>query len=145
MEKTLINRFCDKILRLSARWDEDVRRTLPILAPDLSPATVRTLQAVAGRPGGDLTDLAANLKITIGSACPLVQHLVELGLIDRKIPPANRRETNLYLTAQGKKVVTSLETARQKYWKKVLAPLSEADVESLVGHLETLTVSKNDS
>jgi DNA-binding MarR family transcriptional regulator len=68
----------------------------------LPPRTLyRLLGLVAQHPGTNLTDLAGRLGMTKTNASPLVEKLVQEGLLVRTPDPEDRRIQLLSLTAQG--------------------------------------------
>ena len=58
---------------------------------------------------------------------PLVESLVERGLIDREVDPADRRRRVLDLTGTGRGIVRELASVGTEIERDILRPLSPAD------------------
>ncbi len=141
MDKHGHDRFMEALERLACRAQADCRRSLPAR---LTPQTLQALNAVGGRDGANLNELAAEMRITSPSACVLVRRLIKLGYVDKKIPPHNHRVVTLHLTAPGRKILQQDQTFRRKLAEKILAPLSKQKQKELVDSLDKITVPHPD-
>jgi DNA-binding MarR family transcriptional regulator len=95
------------VLPLGTRW---VRAAVRRQNPTWSVPQLVTLGYLRDHPGASLSELAVQLGIGLPSASTLVSRLVELGHVDRREDPAERRRTVLTLTRRGK---AQLEAATQ--------------------------------
>jgi DNA-binding MarR family transcriptional regulator len=68
---------------------------------DLTPAQAGLLRLVARQPGQSQQVLAQQLRTPPSRLVPLVDHLEERGLMERRRNPDDRRHHALYLTAKG--------------------------------------------
>ena len=96
-----------EVVPLGTRW---VRSSVRRQNPSWSVPQLVTLGYLRDHPGASLSEVAAQLGIGLPSASTLVTRLVELGHVDRREDPAERRRTLLTLTRRGK---TQLEAALQ--------------------------------
>ncbi|RLV49575.1 MarR family transcriptional regulator [Nocardioides mangrovicus] len=78
-----------------------------------------------------LVDLAAALDVVPSTAARMVDRLEEAGLVDRSIPPENRRETRLALTPAGKRIVTKISNRRRRDLTAVVERLTEEQTAEL--------------
>lgn len=62
----------------------------------------------------NLSGLAAALDVAPSTAMRMVDRLVVAGLVDRTVPPDNRRETHLELTTAGRQVVRAVTARRRR-------------------------------
>jgi DNA-binding MarR family transcriptional regulator len=74
----------------------------------------------------NLTVLARHLDVAPSTALRMVDRLVAGELVDRVVPPENRRETLLSLTAAGKRTVRTVTARRKRDLGRILARLSPA-------------------
>jgi DNA-binding MarR family transcriptional regulator len=70
---------------------------------DLTPPQTGLLRLVAQQPGQSQQALAQQLRTPPSRLVPLVDHLEERGLIERRRNPEDRRNYALYLTSEGGK------------------------------------------
>jgi DNA-binding MarR family transcriptional regulator len=96
-----------EVVPLGTRW---VRASIRRHNPSWSVPQLVTLGYLRDHPGASLSELAAQLGIGLPSASTLVTRLVDLGHVDRREDPAERRRTVLTLTRRGK---AQLEAAIQ--------------------------------
>jgi DNA-binding MarR family transcriptional regulator len=73
----------------------------------------RMLVVLASRGATKLVDLAELLQVAPSTAMRMVDRLIAAGLADRQPNPANRRETMLQLTEEGRRTV-EIATARRR-------------------------------
>lgn len=73
----------------------------------------RMLVVLASRGATKLVDLAELLGVAPSTAMRMVDRLIATGLADRQANPANRRETMLQLTEEGRRTVEHA-TARRR-------------------------------
>jgi DNA-binding MarR family transcriptional regulator len=75
--------------------------------------------------------LTARLGLDQSHASRLIEELVTMGLIDRRIDGADRRARLLDLTAPGRKLVKRLTPKSRAANERILTPLSPAEREVL--------------
>jgi DNA-binding MarR family transcriptional regulator len=62
----------------------------------------------------NLSGLAAALDVAPSTAMRMVDRLIAAGLVERTVPPDNRRETHLELTASGRRTVNTVTARRRR-------------------------------
>lgn len=105
---------------------------------ELSLPQFRALRFVARRPQASLTDLAAHLGTTRPAASKLADRLVELGLLDRSVALADRRQVALALTGRGQGALRGAREAVQARMAERLGGLAAWELEHCAQSLATL-------
>ncbi|MEU3511633.1 MarR family transcriptional regulator [Streptomyces longwoodensis] len=80
--------------------------------PRLPARQLLALRTVRRRPGINLTALAGQLGIGPPNASRLCDRLEAAGLLERTVPPGNRREVRLAVTAYGQRVLADVTERR---------------------------------
>jgi DNA-binding MarR family transcriptional regulator len=68
---------------------------------DVKPGEFTVLRVISGNPGVRQGSLARVLNIKPAHMTKLVHRMVQSGLIERSVPPEDRRAVELHLTAKG--------------------------------------------
>ena len=141
--------------------DESSARTanlLGALALEVISAQERAIHAVLGQggaaagalvttaqyPGRTVEQLREPLGISQPGAARLVERLARSGWMERS-GPGGRRGLELRLTAEGEGAFDRLLLARRAALEELLAPLSEAERETLDGVLERLLGARTET
>ncbi|WP_345352587.1 MarR family winged helix-turn-helix transcriptional regulator [Rhodococcus olei] len=115
------------------------RRWFTALEPwGLSPHEYRALRAIHGGDSPRLGDVAKALRIAPRSATEVVDRLEKGGLIERIPDASDRRAMCVRLTAQGGRVITELDAARDADAAEFFADLPAGDRAALRRILEAL-------
>jgi DNA-binding MarR family transcriptional regulator len=80
----------------------------------------------------NLTGLAGALDVAPSTALRMVDRLIDAGLVERQVPPENRRETRLSLTPAGQVVVDDVTARRRRDLEAIVATIPEAELDRLV-------------
>ncbi len=104
-------------------------------ATGLPPAQLRTLRELADRPAASLADLAERTHTDPSSASVVVQRLVERGLVVRADAQADRRRTELRLTAAGRALASRAPGDAVARVAGALSPLGERQAAALSRNL----------
>jgi DNA-binding MarR family transcriptional regulator len=113
-------RVADAVESLVTCWLAAAEET----TPRLPARQLLALRTVRHRPRLNLTALADHLGVGLPTASRLCDRLEAAGLLERTVQPRNRREVQLALTAEG---------------RRVLAEVTERRVHRLADVLETMT------
>lgn len=105
---------------------------------DLTVAQFRTLVFLSRSPGVSLSSLAEFLALSLPATSRLVEGLVRRNLVDRRIPPGNRRLVALSVNAHGRKIICAARQATEKRLAEVLAPLRDDQRRAIQQALRTL-------
>jgi MarR family transcriptional regulator, temperature-dependent positive regulator of motility len=111
---------------------------------ELTPLEFAVLAAVGDQPGIDQRGLARRLGIDPVTTGQLVEHMEQLGLIRRRIDPADRRARQLHATPAGTKLRTRLRPAIAKAHDRIMASLSAEEQAAFLALL-TRIVESNES
>ena len=84
----------------------------------------------------NLSALARSLDVAASTALRMVDRLVDARLVERSVPPENRRETRLSLTAEGVDVVERVTARRRRDLQLVVAQLPEEQLHPLTQAME---------
>ena len=79
--------------------------------------------------------LAAQLLVTKGNVCGLLNRLTENGFVERREHPGDKRSNTLYLTATGKSVFEETLPLHDQSVKTVMKALSDKEQISLTDYL----------
>lgn len=93
---TGLERLADIVIRM---------HTDELLSVDITMQQAKALHVIATDPGIGVSGLAARLRVGPPTASGSLERLVEMGLVDRRQDPLDRRHVVLSLTAEGRAVV----------------------------------------
>lgn len=109
------------------------------LAPwGVSPSQLRALDVLLRHGPVRAGELAEHLRIAPRSATEVVDALAERGLVERRPDPADRRATQVVVTAPGTELGQAVRSARAAEADRVFATLDEADRAELLRLLRRL-------
>ncbi len=133
----------EKIERIAGIYPSIIRvmgriRSMLQEGMDLSYNQFKMLLAINDKGGCSLNTLAGDLNIAMSSASEMVEKLVNLGLIDRRVDSESRRRVIICPTDKGKKLIGELGDGIVENYRVLLSRLSGKDQERLVAALETL-------
>ncbi|KUN41680.1 MarR family transcriptional regulator [Streptomyces longwoodensis] len=92
--------------------------------PRLPARQLLALRTVRRRPETNLTALAGQLGIGLPNASRLCDRLEAAGLLERTVPPGNRREVRLAVTAYGQRVLADVTERRVRGLVTVVAQMT---------------------
>jgi len=90
-------------------------------------------------PGAIQRDLARATRTSAASVSGLLQGLERRGLVERRTVPGDERSKRLYLTAAGTELTAGFETAMATVDETILAPLDQAERDTLHALLVKIT------
>jgi DNA-binding MarR family transcriptional regulator len=94
--------------------------------------TTRAQWSVLGRlrreEGITQADLAGRLELQPISLVRLIDRLVDQGLVERRIDPADRRAWRLFLTVEGHRMVSDLDPVGHAIREEILEGLADDDM-----------------
>lgn len=74
-----------------------------------------------------LTELAQYQSVRLPTMSKSVALLVERGWLERTTLPENRRQANVSLTSEGRRMFAAMKRDAEKHVARMLAPLAEAE------------------
>lgn len=122
-----------RILRATELYERSLAQ-----AAGLTPAKLRVLQILSGRPGGLATPkaLATQMGVAQGTVTALVDKLVSLGMVTRTRSEADRRQMNLVITETGRAAVKDAPDALQQRFVRAFERMADWEQAQLVSSLE---------
>lgn len=92
----------------------------------LAPAQVGIL-ARLGEHTCTLSDLAQHQAVRLPTISRSVSMLVDRGLVERRIPEHNRRQTLVGLTPEGRNALAAIKREAERHTASILADFSDAE------------------
>ena len=92
-----------------------------------------------GLDGGNMSSIAAKLKVTVGSLTTSMNGLVNKGYTERKRGEKDRRVVNIYLTEKGRKAYHHHAEYHEQMTDAVMRQLNEEEIGVLVKTLNGLS------
>lgn len=112
---------------------------LRTLADDeITPARFTALSIIGANPGVRQVDIARALDIARPAALKLVNHLVDLGLVETHPIPSDKRIGALALSAKGQARLGAFERGVREHEARICAPLSATERDTLTQLLRKL-------
>jgi DNA-binding MarR family transcriptional regulator len=143
MRKDILEKAATGLLSVSPLIFRGVRRkllkaALDSINVDISPLHFDIMRLVKEESTLRITDIVERLQVARAQMTHLIDKLVELGMVERQADNADRRVTNIVLTAKGN---TFLEEHGGNIWKatkELLSGLSDEELNDLSSSLERL-------
>ncbi|TMR21286.1 MarR family transcriptional regulator [Nonomuraea turkmeniaca] len=110
----------------------------------LSPARVRLLTTLHGRPGSRMRDLADVLGVSGRAITPLVDALEADGLVTRGPDPGDRRAFRLTLTEEGLGAIDEIGRLQHRISEEIFAGMGETDRRDLARLLRSFLATTQD-
>lgn len=90
----------------------------------LTRAQVDALEALVRQPSWRMQEIARALEVDPSTATRTIEPLVRLGLVERGVDPADRRNAVLQVTELGRRECRQIEAARRALMRDVLGRLA---------------------
>src|SRR6059058_843025 len=97
----------------------------------LRPQHFGVLQVIAAQPGTAQNELVARSMIDPSTMVKLIDELESRGLAERRVDPHDRRRRAVHLTEQGQEALERARTAANRTVDELLAPLDQAERDTL--------------
>jgi DNA-binding MarR family transcriptional regulator len=94
--------------------------------------------AMGTSSGATMNEIARMQQCALSSASALVDRMIRLGFAERRSDPEDRRVIRIVPTGLGEQMLDRFDEARQAVALEALAPLSDADLETLVHLMSTI-------
>ena len=122
-----------RILRATEQYERDLAA-----ATGLSPAQLRVLQILAGKPDTSATPsvLAQQMGVSQATVTSVVDKLVAKGVVRRVPSETDRRQTNVLLTVTGRTALDEAPDGLQQRYVREFVQLSDWEQAQLVASLE---------
>ncbi|HEX7354759.1 MAG TPA: MarR family transcriptional regulator [Mycobacteriales bacterium] len=129
----------DVLLSASRALVAIAARSLGPIEDQVTLAQYRALVVIAARGPLRPADLAAELDVTPSTATRLCDRLSRKKLINRSHRESDRREVELTLAAEGRKLVNDVTARRRRDLRRVLARISPEQQGQLVESMRLFT------
>jgi MarR family transcriptional regulator, organic hydroperoxide resistance regulator len=109
----------------------------------LTVVQLKALYRLSFSPDIGLSELAEKLRLTNSTVSGVIDRLVHSGLVERVIPPENRRAVSIHLTEKGKKLLKDVMNEDAILMKKLnnVLEMPEDELQHLL-KLHQLVLSK---
>ncbi len=132
MTETLGFLIADISRQMRKHFDERARKR------GATGAQWRTLKILERREGINQGQLAEVLEVEPITACRMIDRLEELGLVERRRDPDDRRAWRIFLTEKASPVLEDLHVISQGMIEELLQGLSAAQRDELIRALNTI-------
>ena len=112
------------------------REIYTVGAIELTPVQVDILETVIVRPAMRMNEIAAALNVDTSTASRTLAPLVDLGLIERRNDPMDRRLIMIEPTASGRDHAERIALGRRELMRSVFHRMDPGKIRLLVGLLE---------
>ncbi|OIK09418.1 hypothetical protein BIV60_23950 [Bacillus sp. MUM 116] len=104
---------------------------------------LKALYRISSNPNISLGELAEKLRLTNSTVSGVIDRLVNSQLVERVVPPENRRAVSIHLTQVGKELVDRVYSPESLLYKKLngVMSLPKDEIEHLL-RLHKLVLSK---
>ncbi|MFJ2779338.1 MarR family winged helix-turn-helix transcriptional regulator [Kitasatospora sp. NPDC087315] len=104
----------------------------------LTPPDIGLLRMIAGKPGRSQRSLATDLGVVPSRVVALIDNLDRKGLVERRRSTEDRRNHELYLSDEGRRVLGGVGKVAAEHEDALLAALDEGDRARLARLLDTI-------
>ncbi|MGG1400725.1 MarR family transcriptional regulator [Bacillus salipaludis] len=122
-----------------------IKRLIKFDADKLGLTTVqlKAIYKLATNPNISLGELAEKLRMTNSTASNVIERLVQMSLVERVIPPENRRVVSIHLSEKGKMILDQFHSSDSLFINKMndVLDLPEEDVSELL-RLQKIVLQK---
>ena len=121
------------------------RRFTEALEPlGIGPRDFLLMRFVAADDGQSQQTLAEQLGVPASRMVALVDHLEEMGLVERRPDPEDRRVRRLFITRKGRSVLEKAGKIAIDYETQLCAGINREEREQLIDLLQRLQVTQTD-
>lgn len=131
----------DVLLRASRALVAIAARSLVPVEDQVTLAQYRALVVIASRGPLRPADLAAELDVTPSTATRLCDRLSRKQLIERAHRESDRREVELSLSADGRKLVNEVTARRRRDLRRILSSIPAEEQAQLVDSMRIFTAA----
>lgn len=107
---------------------------------DLSVTEIHTIEAIGMYTERTMSEVAQDLKITVGTLTTAINKLIKKGYVERKRIEEDRRVVLIKLTKKGKLAYRLHEKFHSDMIKKTIEGLSEEEEKVLISSLDRLNM-----
>jgi homoprotocatechuate degradation regulator HpaR len=104
----------------------------------------RTLRTLDQENGLEITELSNRCYLLKPSMSRIIQNLETRGLIERKSVKSDQRRSALFITEEGRKMVSEIAPASAANYRRITEQLGSENLEQLITLIDKLMSSLND-
>lgn len=120
-------------------WELEGKAIITEEFKDLTNNDMHVIEAIGLEGGKNMSAVAKNLDITVGSLTASVNHLVKKQYVERSRSEEDRRVVYLGLTERGVAAYRHHEEYHRQMMEAVMAKLDEKDIPVLIKMLDAVT------
>lgn len=124
VEKDGVLLFLHVVRKMSREVSEALQ--FPVMGPQME-----LLEFLASRGPVKMSDLAAELGISLGAVTALADRMARAGMIERQRSTSDRRVILLVLTDHGQRVLEQIAQARNTVMKKYFGKLTAGELSQM--------------
>lgn len=136
--KKILNELLVQLFNNILQIEEKSLKNGPL--SDLSVTELHTIEAIGMYKERTMTEVAQDLKITVGTLTTAINKLIKKGYVDRKRIEEDRRVVLIHLTKKGKLAYRIHEKFHNDMINETISGLREDEEEILISSLERLNV-----
>jgi DNA-binding MarR family transcriptional regulator len=122
----LVQGLLEQYERLNVRMAEFGGSTF--LGVDITMPQAKVLYLVRAPGSLPMSDLVAKLGVTVPTVTGIVDHLVERGLVVRRVTPADRRRVVIEITPAGVDLIDGIRELNARQLRALLAVLDDEEI-----------------
>jgi DNA-binding MarR family transcriptional regulator len=116
-----------------------IDRSTRDLDPQVTTMQFRVLVMLSMQGSLNLSGIAKGLGVHPSNATRVCARLAELGLLDRRSRPTDRRNVEMSLTTRGRRMVSTVMRRRRAAARRILVTMPVASRQALAGSLHEFT------
>ena len=134
----VLNNILVKLFNNILRIEEFALKSAPF--NDLSITEMHTIEAIGIEKARTMSEVALDLKITVGTLTTAINKLIKKGYVNRRRIEEDRRVVLIHLTKKGKLAYRIHEKFHNDMINETISGLREDEEEILISSLERLNV-----
>ena len=108
---------------------------------ELTMAQAKLLYVVATAQGSAMSEIAQRLGVTLSTASGAVDHLVEMGFLERSGDPVDRRQVRISITTAGATILERIRELSTGHLRSLLALVSDRDLLTIEKAIRIMTAA----
>jgi DNA-binding MarR family transcriptional regulator len=143
MESRMLEKVTDDLLSIPPIIfriirNKFIRAALTDIGADITPNQFEVIRLLMEHGTLHVTDIGQHLEIARAQMTHLIDHLVDLNIVERQPDAYDRRTTNITLTSHGRKLLDEHWNVVQNAVSETMSVLSEKELNDLSDSLRKL-------
>lgn len=136
MEKEKITRFRSTLRKFERELEIQISNSC---CCSVSKKQCHVLMELSVLEGASLNQLSERLSVDKSTASRMIDTLVSKSMVEREIPPENRRSILLQLSPEGERVSRRINEMNNEYFARVLSPVPADELHTFLNVFEKIT------